>query len=281
MRGYLIHDTLYMIHNPPNKLLGQHFLVSRDVLKKIIDAADIAATEIVLEIGPGHGVLTRELATRAKRVIAVEKDRLLADELRKKLSTEKISNVTIITGDVLKLTPRTLGLPKTFSVVANIPYYLTARLIRILLERRAQPEKMILMVQKEVADRILAKPPHMNLLALSVQVYGTPSIIAAVPPTAFSPRPEIDSAIIAIRNISESLFKIHKIEPKYFFAVIRAAFQHKRKNIANALEKGSAANKEKLYQALAESGIDPKRRPETLSIDEWITLAKRLAPVLP
>lgn len=261
----------------PNKLLGQHFLVSRDVLDKIISTAGLRADETVLEIGPGRGILTRELARRAKRVVAVEKDRELAEQLEQKFRVENLKNVKIIQGDILKLTPRDLDLPKRFGVVANIPYYLTGRLIRLLLEGDRLPGRIVLMVQKEVAERMMAHPPSMNLLALSVQVYGTPKIEFVVPKTAFSPTPKVESAIISISNISMKFFKENKVVPALFFDIIRAGFKHRRKTLINSMLISLGHPQKELQELIQEAKIDPKRRAETLSPEEWITLVRAFA----
>lgn len=258
----------------PNKLLGQHFLVSRDVLDKIISAAGLHMDETVLEVGSGKGILTRELAARAKRVVAVEKDRELAGHLEQKFKQEHIENVKIVRGDILKFTLRDLDLPEKFSVIANIPYYLTGRLIRLLLEDTRIPERIVLMVQKEVAERIMARPPSMNLLALSVRAYGTPKIEFIVPREAFSPKPKVESAVISISNISMKFFRENKVVPSLFFDIIRAGFKHRRKTLANSMLISLGHPQKELQELIQEAKIDPKRRAETLSPEEWITLVR-------
>ncbi|MDP1629783.1 MAG: 16S rRNA (adenine(1518)-N(6)/adenine(1519)-N(6))-dimethyltransferase RsmA, partial [bacterium] len=249
----------------PNKFLGQYFLRDPVVLEEIIGAAEISQNDKILEIGPGLGVLTLELARRAQKVVAVEKDKKLAEILENILKQEKIKNVQIIIGDILKIpdtrykiqnTPKeslcgdTTGQAK-YKVVANLPYYLTARLIRKLLELPNPPTEMILMLQKEVAERICSRPPKMNLLAVSVQFYGEPQIIAFVSRKSFWPEPEVDSAIIkiiphnnrgadAICN-SDGRIRIsrgRKPSERYsdaFFKIVRAGFISPRKKLVNNL----------------------------------------------
>ncbi len=257
----------------PNKLLGQHFLISHDVLNKIISAADLHWDETILEIGPGHGILTRELASRVKCVIAVEKDQALAEHLEHEFKKDALKNVKIIRGDILKLPPRDLGLPKKFSVVANIPYYLTGRLIRLLLEREVMPKRIVLMVQKEVAERMVAIPPAINLLAISVQAYGIPKIEFFVSADAFSPRPTVDSALITIHSISEELFREYDIRPSTFFRIASRAFRGKRKILENTL--ATLCEPKILKDILKHLNIE-KRRPQELGVTTWFLLAKAI-----
>lgn len=257
----------------PNKLLGQHFLVSRDVLENIIAAANLTPEKTILEIGPGRGVLTRELARRVQKVIAVEKDVRLAEALTKALREERMKNVTIVFGDILKLFPQQLNLPDRYSVVANIPYYLTGRLLRILLESRERPAEITLMVQNEVADRMMASPPHMNLLAIAAQAYGTVRKIATVPARAFSPVPKVDSAITSISNISDRFFKEAGVSSEKFFLIVRSAFQQKRKTLANALER-VLGGKTRATLLLGRAHVSPGMRPEELSLASWADIVR-------
>lgn len=267
---------IHVPHRRPNKLLGQHFLISKEVLRKIVTAAKIGNSDTILEIGPGKGILTRELAARASRVIAVEKDRELASELAQTLAAENITNVAIVPGDILKYAPRDLGLPERFSVIANIPYYLTGKLIRVLLERTPRPESIVLMVQKEVAERMTAQHPHMNLLAISVQAYGTARIIAGVPASAFAPQPKVDSAIIKIADIGDIFFLRNEISPESFFRIARGAFRYRRKTLANALGMALPQASSEITEYIRRAGIPPETRPETLTLEEWARLTKVL-----
>ncbi len=254
------------------KSLGQHFLACEWVIPIMLDAASLSPDDTVLEIGPGTGVLTRAIAARATRVIAIEKDEKLAATLAEQLARERIANVEIHTGDILKKIP---PLPKRYKIVANIPYYLTARLLRCLLEEQTQkPTSIVLMIQKEVAERIIARPPHENLLALSVQVFGAPSLVKIVPSMCFHPRPQVDSAIIAISDISDNFFIAHDIRPNIFFNIVRAGFAHKRKLLLNSL--AALAHKPFLHSWFQELSISHHARPEELSPVQWAKLAQKL-----
>lgn len=255
--------------------LGQHFLVSRPVQAAILAAAGRDPRGTVLEIGPGNGVLTLPLAGRFAHIIAVEKDERLAAELAATLQTRGITNVQLIPGDILALFPEKLPLPENYRVIANIPYYLTGRLIRRLLESAERPQDILLTVQKEVAERIVAKPPRMNLLALSVQAYGKPQIIARVPAQAFRPQPKVDSAIIKISEISDAFFTKNRIASKHFFGVLHAAFSGKRKILENSLSKNLKLPKTELIALLSRLKLEG-RRAETLSLVQWGKLAHAL-----
>jgi len=236
--------------------MGQHFLRSGEVADFIADAADIKPTDVILEIGPGKGMLTEKLLARAGRVIAVEKDPRLAKHMRDNFSPTKLN---IIEGDILDI-DLSSALPTHYKLVANIPYYITAKILRLFLEPPtgvARPETIVLMVQHEVAKRITAQPPDMNLLGLSVQVYGTPRIAKKVPRTYFKPKPEVDSAIIAITGISDAFFTQNNIDPDHFFELARKAFGSKRKKLSNTI------------------GIPSEKRPQHLSREEWGEIAKQ------
>lgn len=261
----------------PKRRLGQHFLVSPDMLRRITEAARLSHDDTVLEIGPGTGTLTRELLRKAGAVIAVEKDTRLSGELRK-LAIEN-PNLQVVFGDILKLFPEGLDLPERYLVVANIPYYLTSRLIRKFLESERPPKAMFLMVQAEVADRITAEPPDMNLLGLSVQAYGTPEILFRVPPRAFSPPPKVDSAFIRIGAISRSFFKTYGLNPELFFRIAQAAFQGKRKTLENSLSHNLELPKAEVVRALKGLNL-AGQRPEGLRADNWAELARILTPLL-
>lgn len=248
----------------PNKLLGQHFLISHSVLQKIIDAADLLPDDIVVEAGPGLGILTEALAGRVKKVIAVEKDTMLAAMLEKHLAENGITNVKIIRGDILRYIP-----PRSYTIVANLPYYLTSRFFKTFLEERAaKPKSILVMIQKEVALRAIAKPPRMNLLALGIQAYGAPRIIAKVSAGAFSPPPKIESAILKITDISENFFKKSGISPREFFTIARKAFGQKRKTLKHTLKISDAV--------FAKIGIAPTARPQELSPEQWLALTNAL-----
>jgi len=258
----------------PSKRLGQNFLVDKGVVRKIIEAADLQPDDIVLEIGPGLGVLTRELAKKAKKVIAVEKDKNMVEILAETLKNFK--NVEIIHGDIRKKTPgvfsSTPGVGTGYKVVANLPFYLTAPAIRKFLESvEVRPQQMVLVVQKEVAQRICAKPPDMNLLAVSVQFYAEPKIISYISKKSFWPQPKVDSAIIKITP-----FKIRRSSElrQLFFKIVRAGFSQPRKQLANNFSKMLKLDKEKVKEWLLKNDIQPSQRAETLTINDWLKLRR-------
>lgn len=255
----------------PSRRLGQNFLVNEGVLKKIIKAANLSKEDVVLEVGPGIGNLTLELAKRVKKVIAVEKDRRMCQILKELLEDWNIGNVEIVNKDILKLEPKTYNLkPKTYKVVANIPYYLTSPLIRKFLEAKYPPKEMILMVQKEVAQRICAKPPDMSILAVSVQFYAEPKIISFVSKKSFWPSPKVDSATLRITQIHTN----RKTDTHRFFKVVRAGFSQPRKQLANNLSNGLKMDKEKVKNWILKNNIQPSQRAETLNTEDWIKLIK-------
>jgi 16S rRNA (adenine1518-N6/adenine1519-N6)-dimethyltransferase len=253
-----------------DKRLGQNFLQDPFALEAIASAAEIQPTDTVLEIGPGLGSLTRYLATSAKQVIAVELDRDLLIPLRAVIAP--YHNVQVIHGDILKLSPQKLITEKNYIVAANIPYYITSAVIRHLLESDAKPRRIVLTVQREVAERICAKPGEMSLLALSVQVYGNPRIAARIPAEAFFPAPKVDSAVLSVDIYPSPLIKSELIES--FFKMIKAGFSQKRKTLRNSLSSGLHISTTDSAQMLLKANIDPMRRAETLSIEEWQSLCE-------
>jgi 16S rRNA (adenine1518-N6/adenine1519-N6)-dimethyltransferase len=248
-----------------DKRLGQNFLQDYSALEKITLAAEIQEDDTVLEIGPGLGSLTRYLAVSAKQVIAVELDMNLLPPLKAVLAPHK--NVRLIHGDILKLSPSKLIDQPDYLVVANIPYYITSAVIRHLLESDPKPRRIVLTIQKEVAERICAVPGDLSLLALSVQVYGKAEITARIPADAFYPAPQVDSAIIRIDIYLSPLIPLPMLST--FFKLIKAGFSQKRKTLRNALSSGLHILPPEAESLLRRSGIDPMRRAETLSIDEW------------
>lgn len=253
----------------PNKSLGQNFLVDEDVLAKIIETSAVEKEDVVLEIGPGLGVLTCKLAEKAKKVIAVEKDSKLCGALVDKVVP--YPNVQVINEDILKYLDKFTE--EKYKVVANIPYYLTSQLIRRLLEKENQPEEIVLLIQKEVAERICAKPGKMSILSIAVQIYGESEIIAEVSKDRFWPAPEVDSAILKISNIRKDRFDMEK---EHFFEIVKAGFHTKRKTLLNSLSSELGEDKENIENKLKSAGIDPKQRAESLSIEDWVELAKTI-----
>lgn len=254
----------------PHKGLGQNFLQDPLALEKIVAAAEIQPTDTVLEIGPGLGSLTRYLAVSAKEVVAVELDPNLLPLLKAVLSPYQ--NVRLIAGDILKLSPKDLITEKNYLVVANIPYYITSAVIRHLLEGDSKPRRIVLTVQREVAQRICASPGDMSLLALSVQVYGKPRIAARIPAGAFFPAPKVDSAVLSVDIYPSPLIKPELLDT--FFQLIKAGFGQKRKTLRNSLSSGLRISPAETVDLLTHANINPQRRAETLSIDEWERLSE-------
>ena len=254
-----------------HKGLGQNFLQDPLALERIVEAADIQPSDHVLEIGPGLGSLTRYLAAAAKEVVAVELDSNLLLPLEKILSP--YDNARVIQGDILKLSPGELINEINYVVVANIPYYITSAVIRHLLESDKKPRRIVLTVQREVAQRICAKPGDMSLLALSVQVYGKPRIAARIPAGAFFPAPKVDSAVLCVDIYPSPLIKPEILDT--FFQLIKAGFSQKRKTLRNALSSGLRISPSEAENLLRRASIDPQRRAETLSIEEWESLSKQ------
>jgi 16S rRNA (adenine1518-N6/adenine1519-N6)-dimethyltransferase len=258
-------------HLRAHKGLGQNFLQDPLALETIVAAAQIQLNDTVLEIGPGLGSLTRYLAVSAKEVIAVELDANLLPALQAVLFPYQ--NVRIVRGDILKLAPNELIAENNYLVVANIPYYITSAVIRHLLESEAKPRRIVLTIQKEVAERICAKPGDLSLLALSVQVYGEPHIAAHIPAEAFFPAPKIDSAVLVIDIFSTPLIREEYLDT--FFRLIKAGFGQKRKTLRNSLSSGLHISTTDAAELLNSANIDPQRRAETLSLNEWESLSGR------
>jgi len=267
-------------HLQARKGLGQHFLTDEEALNHIISAAELTPSDVVMEIGPGLGVLTRELARRAGRVMAVELDNKLATILSETLAP--FPNVAIINRDILETTPAALlreqgaGLsqntdsPFSYKVVANLPYYITGAVLRHFLEAALKPQMMVVMVQKEVAEAIVARTGKTSLLSISVQFYGKPSMVSYVPARCFYPAPEVDSAILRVDLYPRPPVAV--TDEKGFFDLVRAGFTASRKQIANSLAQGLKLPKAGVLSQLEKADISPERRAETLSLDEWAKL---------
>jgi 16S rRNA (adenine1518-N6/adenine1519-N6)-dimethyltransferase len=259
----------------PNKSFGQNFLIDRSVLQTIVEAADIHESDQILEVGAGTGVLTRELAKRARRVAAVELERDMLALLAE--TTRPYPNVEIIARNLLFLNPVEVFGDAPYKLVANLPYYITAPTFRHFLESANRPQLLVVMVQQEVAQRIVAKPGDLSLLAISIQFYGQPHIVATVPAGAFFPAPKVDSAILRI-DVRDSGPLVPE-ECDGFFRIVHAGFSEKRKQLHNALSRGLHWKDEEVRAWLAAAGIDASRRAETLSIDDWLTLWKQYPKV--
>ena len=279
----------------PKKSLGQNFLRDKNILQKIIQAADLKNSDLVLEIGPGEGVLTEELSKKIGRVIAVEIDKNLVSTLQKKFSSNK--KIEIINADILKLNISELlsahklrpeaDSPMTkeansYKLVANIPYYITSPIIRFFLENKLAPQEMILMVQKEVAERIVAQPGQMSLLSLSVQYYAQPELLFYVDRKSFYPIPEVDSAVIKItpfssspalrEKMSEGQMRVDKT--KDFFRIARAGFSAKRKTLANNLANSLHIAKAEVEGKIKKTGLKLTARAQELSLEDWKELVR-------
>jgi 16S rRNA (adenine1518-N6/adenine1519-N6)-dimethyltransferase len=270
------------------KSLGQHFLIDEEVLKLITSAAELTPTDVILEIGPGLGVLTKELAGQAGCVTTIELDNKLAAILKQTLAS--FSNVTIINEDILSINPTALlqeqqarfptviSSPFSYKVVANLPYYITSPVLRHFLESSIKPQIMVVMVQKEVAETIVAKPGRLSLLSISVQLYGEPAIIGYVPARSFYPVPAVDSAILQVKLYPEPAVAV--TDKESFFALVRAGFSASRKQIGNSLAQGLGLAKADVLPLLATAGIVPQRRAETMTLSEWARLWQVFTPTL-
>ncbi len=257
----------------PDKQLGQNFLIDEEALQKVVNSAEIADDSFVLEVGAGLGSLTRYLAVQAQHVVAVELDQRFLNPLAQVLAS--FNNVELIHGDILNLDLVNLVPGSSYIVAANIPYYITSAIIRHLMEAAVKPERIVLTVQYEVAKRICANPGALSLLALSVQVFGTPRITARIPAEAFYPPPKVDSAVVRIDLYAEPRIPDQHLD--LFFRLAKAGFGQKRKTILNALSSGMHWSKDKTKAMLAASGIDTQRRAQTLDLDEWNTLTQLVA----
>lgn len=293
-------SLLRRIGKRPSKGLGQHFLVNTGVLNKILAASQLDAQDTVIEVGPGLGILTQELARRVARVIAVELDATLAEFLSESLAAYQ--NTTIVQADILRLDPATLlqteqgelenrsaerpalqmdQSPDTpmfrrqdqirYKVVADLPYNIAAPVLRHFLEAPARPDLLVVMVQQEVARRMTAKPGEMSRLSLGVQLYGRPIIVEKVAPRSFYPVPKVNSAIVRIEVFPKPAVDI---PPDELFRVVRAGFSQPRKQLRNTLGAGLGLGTVKVEALLVEAGIDPQRRPQTLLLEEWAALCR-------
>jgi 16S rRNA (adenine1518-N6/adenine1519-N6)-dimethyltransferase len=255
--------------------LGQHFLTGLWAAAKLVDAARIEPSDTVLEIGPGHGALTKELLKTGARVVAIEKDEALTAELRHTFEQERAAGrFQLVEGDVRDFEPAHHGLSAGgFILAANIPYYITGEILRQFLSSDAQPKRLALLIQKEVADRILARNKKESILSLSVKAFGVPSIAAKVARGNFSPPPSVDSAILVVDDISKKNFE--DVDESFFFSVVRAGFSSKRKRLAGNL--ANLMGKQQAMSALEYCGLPENVRAEDVPTDTWFTLVRQLA----
>jgi len=291
--------SLLKKHNiQPSKGLGQNFLIDGSAINKVLSAIDFKSNNTVIEVGPGFGILTGKLVEKAKKVIAVEKDPNMVKLLKEESSS--IDNLEIINSDILKWEPKDTN----YTLVGNIPFYLTAPVIRKFLEYKNRPKQIVFIIQKEVAQRICAKPPSsrkknlsfvpslpealaegkdeiltsspslgkMNILAVSVQLYAEPKIISYIKKDSFWPRPKIDSAIIKITPLGK--LGLAKEEIDLFFKIVKAGFSQPRKQLANNLTKKLNLDRVKAKKWLEENNIQTNQRAETLRVEDWINLTK-------
>ncbi|MCX6808430.1 MAG: 16S rRNA (adenine(1518)-N(6)/adenine(1519)-N(6))-dimethyltransferase RsmA [Candidatus Berkelbacteria bacterium] len=292
---YLKANNLWAKHS-----LGQNFLISRDVLEKIIQSAELGPNDTVVEVGPGLGALTTELVSRVGKVIAIEKDEKLASILSSVISTDqpeprdlskdfssldkssglpaaeagRNDTLTVLNSDILTVNiPELIGNQK-YKVVANIPYYITSKILRLFLESKNKPDVIVMLVQKEVAERICSMPGDMSVLAISIQYYGDPGIIDIVPKESFFPAPEVDSAILRIRIKKEE--ERIKVDEKAFFHLVHIGFASKRKTLANNLSAGFHIDKNLAADIIKSIGLNESVRAQELSLDEWSRLLEEL-----
>jgi 16S rRNA (adenine1518-N6/adenine1519-N6)-dimethyltransferase len=276
-----VHGLLEQWDLRPSKGLGQNFLVNQAALSRIVAAAELTPDDVVLEIGAGLGTMTERLARDAGHVVAVELDERLIPVLESVLAA--FDNVTLIQGDILALNPATIMSSVTdrsptsnlqpptpnpqYKVVANLPYYITSAILRHLLEADLKPQRLVVTVQREVAERIVADPGQMSLLAVSVQTYGHPQLLFRIKPGSFYPPPGVESAVVRV--------DVHATPPvpaedmDAFFRVVRAGFFQRRKQLHNTLAAGLRRPSQEVAARLQEAGIDPRRRAQALSLEEW------------
>jgi len=255
----------------PNKSLGQHWLRHRDILARIADQAEITSNDTVLEIGPGQGALTSELLRRAGKVVAVEFD----DDLAHKLPAQfPGKNLEIVNCDILKFDLTTL--PTGYKVVANVPYYITSKIVKMLMTANNKPQIVVLLVQKEVAQRLAAIPGKMSILSVSAQVFADVTLGIVVPAKLFTPIPKVDSQVVILRPYKTPIFV--EIDEKEFFRVVKAGFSSKRKKLRTSLSGGLKLPKDEIEDILIKSGISPDVRAESLNLNDWMRLACIVAP---
>jgi len=254
----------------PNKSLGQHWLRDRAVLSHIADCAKLTPDDTVLEIGPGLGTLTSELLRRAKNVLAVEFDGDLARKLPAQFPGK---NLEVVNQDILKF--NLSQLPIGYKVVANVPYYITSKIVQLLMTAKNKPATVVLLVQKEVAERLAAQPGDMSILAISAQIYAEVSLGAVVPARLFTPPPKVDSQVVILKMRPQPL--LNGVDEADFFRTVKAGFSAKRKKLRSSLAGGLSLDKNTVERLLAKAEISPDARAETLGLDDWMRLTKVLS----
>lgn len=269
----------------PNDLLGQNFLINESILEQIVLAAEVSSSDDVLEIGSGIGNLTKLLAKTGANVLAVEKDEryfpILKDQLGEYLQThtktpKSKANVKLVFADITRFNFQE-ELKSGYKVVANIPYYITGKIIEMLVTAKNRPSKIVLLIQKEVAERITAKAGDLSILAISVQLFSNPRIAGFVSKSDFYPAPKVDSAILVLDMLEKP--RIDVLE-KEFFRLVKATFAGKRKQIHNTLKNNLGLSETELAEVFKASLIDPKARPQELSLEQWFKMYQKLQPFL-
>jgi 16S rRNA (adenine1518-N6/adenine1519-N6)-dimethyltransferase len=251
------------------KRLGQNFLLDETVRDAIIEAARIQPGDVVVEVGPGLGVLTEKLVAVSGKVVGIELDEALAARLKRKLAA--FDNLEILHDDILQVDlEKVLGLKAEYKVVANIPYYITSPILRYFTQNTIRPSLMIIMMQREVAEDVAAAPGHMTFLSVSMQIFSRADIVCRVPAASFNPPPKVDSAVVRFAMFKEPAIRLDDIDP--FLELVHAGFAAPRKKISNSLALGLKVEPEEAAVLLEKSGIDPQRRPGTLSLKEWQSL---------
>ena len=251
----------------PRKRLGQHFLVGNGVVNMIVRAADIKPNETIVEVGPGLGILTRELVKKAGRVVAVEMDKEIAEVLEREVHAP---NLEVLSADAREVGVKDVTNATLYKLVANLPYYAASPILRHFLESEWPPILAVVMVQREVAKQMVAQPGEMSLVSVGVQIYGKPAIVGYVPSSAFYPKPKVTSAVVRIRLDARPSLNI--ANRKAFFKVVRAGFSAPRKQLRNSLAQGLEVPPEEALKHLNTADIDPRARAETLSLEQWTAL---------
>lgn len=256
-----------------NKSLGQHWLRDREVLSHIADCAELTRGDTVLEIGPGLGTLTSELLRRSGKVVAVEFDSELAHKLPAQFPG---TNLEVVNEDILKF--NLSNLPAGYKVVANIPYYITSKIVQILMAAANKPSSVVLLVQKEVAQRLAAKPGDMSILAISAQIFADITLGDVVPAGLFTPPPKVDSQVVILKMRPTLFFADNEIKESDFFRVVKAGFSAKRKMLRSSLSGGLKIPKDEVEAILNQANINPNVRAETLDLDAWVRLTRIVRP---
>jgi 16S rRNA (adenine1518-N6/adenine1519-N6)-dimethyltransferase len=256
----------------PKKSLGQHWLHDQKSLNAMLEAADVQDTDTILEIGPGLGTLTTLLCAKAKEVIAVELDIYLASDLNRKVPAK---NLQVVNEDILRFD--FASLPPNYKIVANIPYYLTSNLLRTISDTQAPPLSATLLTQKEVAERVAAEPGQMSILSVAVQFFWEVRLGPVVPAELFTPPPKVDSQILTLKRFDPLPYPDADI--KQFFHIVRSGFSQKRKTLLNTLSSGLHIDRKEISAICLSVGVDPARRAQTLSLEEWYRVYREISPL--